>query len=165
MTFRTNQPGSALASLSAFLEQSMQNRAMDLRKIPRVSSWRKSPGRSTKGERQSRKGGRSLVLVLTETSLSNFHFWVVSLCSYLDWKKDKTSLSFNRPDGQRYFFRRILWINNSKKERRERKAHMREGGPTTSSFRGGDSNLPTGREVHLTHLPTHQSRCSADLHW
>lgn len=34
MTFRTNQPGSALASLSAFLEQSMQNRAMDLRKIP-----------------------------------------------------------------------------------------------------------------------------------
>lgn len=34
MTFRTNQPGSALASLSAFWEQSMQNRAMDLRKIP-----------------------------------------------------------------------------------------------------------------------------------
>ena len=34
MTFRTNQPGSALASLSAFWEQSMQNRAMDLRRIP-----------------------------------------------------------------------------------------------------------------------------------
>lgn len=28
----------------------------------------------TKGERKSRKGGRSLVLVLTKTSLSNFHF-------------------------------------------------------------------------------------------
>jgi hypothetical protein len=28
----------------------------------------------TKGERKSEKGGRSLVLVLTETSLSNFHF-------------------------------------------------------------------------------------------
>lgn len=35
MTFRTNQPGSALASLSAFWEQSMQqNRATDLRRIP-----------------------------------------------------------------------------------------------------------------------------------
>ena len=35
MTFRTNQPGSAFASLSAFWEQSMQqNRAMDLRRIP-----------------------------------------------------------------------------------------------------------------------------------
>jgi len=31
MTFRTNQPGSALESLSAFWELSMQNRAMDLR--------------------------------------------------------------------------------------------------------------------------------------
>lgn len=43
----------------------------------------KSPGGSTKGERKSRKGGRSLVLVLTDTSLSNFHFLVVSLFSYL----------------------------------------------------------------------------------
>ena len=34
MTFRTNQPGSALASLSAFWERSTQNRAMDLRRIP-----------------------------------------------------------------------------------------------------------------------------------
>ena len=33
MTFRTNQPGSALESLSAFWEQSMQNRALDLRKM------------------------------------------------------------------------------------------------------------------------------------
>lgn len=38
---------------------------------------------NTKGERKSRKGGRSLVLVLTDTSLSNFHFWVLSLFSYL----------------------------------------------------------------------------------
>lgn len=30
MTFRTNQPGSALASLSAFWERSTQNRAMDI---------------------------------------------------------------------------------------------------------------------------------------
>lgn len=28
----------------------------------------------TKGEKKGRKGGRSLVLVLTNTSLSNFHF-------------------------------------------------------------------------------------------
>lgn len=36
----------------------------------------KSPGveAQTKGERKSRKGGRSLVLVLTETSFSNFNF-------------------------------------------------------------------------------------------
>lgn len=33
MTLRTNQPGSALASLSAFWEQSMQNGAMDLRRM------------------------------------------------------------------------------------------------------------------------------------
>lgn len=38
-----------------------------------------------------KRGGISIVLVLTETSLSNFSFWVVSLFSYLDWKKDKTS--------------------------------------------------------------------------
>lgn len=39
MTFRTNQPGSALASLSAFWKQSMQkNRAMDLRRIPLFSA-------------------------------------------------------------------------------------------------------------------------------
>lgn len=49
----------------------------------------------TKGERKSRKGGRSLVLVLTETSLilSHFHFRVVSLFSYLDWKKKLPFLS------------------------------------------------------------------------
>ena len=35
MSFRTNQPESAFASLSAFWEQSMQqNKAMDLRRIP-----------------------------------------------------------------------------------------------------------------------------------
>lgn len=33
MTFRTNQPGSALEILSAFWEQSIQNLAMDLRRI------------------------------------------------------------------------------------------------------------------------------------
>ncbi|KAI3764999.1 hypothetical protein L2E82_15019 [Cichorium intybus] len=39
MTFRTNQPGSVLASLSAFWKQSMQkNRAMDLRRIPLFSA-------------------------------------------------------------------------------------------------------------------------------
>lgn len=64
-------------------------------KFPRVSiKQNEKPGgkQKKKGERKSRKWGRSLVLVLTKTSLSNFHFWVVSL---LDWKKDKTSLSFN----------------------------------------------------------------------
>lgn len=34
----------------------------------------KSPGGSTKRERKSKKGGISIVLVLTETSLSNFSF-------------------------------------------------------------------------------------------
>lgn len=44
---------------------------------PRVSiKQNEKPGwkHNTKGERKSRKGGRSLVLVLTDTSLSNFHF-------------------------------------------------------------------------------------------
>lgn len=148
MTFRTNQPGSALASLSAFLEQSMQNRAMDLRKMPRVSSWRKSPGRSTKGERKSRKGGRSLVLVLTETSLSNFHFWVVSLCSYLDWKKDKTSLSFSS-----FFFgiiypenlskKRSLAVGIKKKEEKERRI-CGKGAPLLLHSGGETQTFPLG---------------------
>lgn len=73
-------------------------------KIPRVSTeWKARVEAQTKGERKSRKGGRSLVLVLTETSLSNFHFWVVSLFYYLDWKKDPSTncVLFC----QRYFFR------------------------------------------------------------
>lgn len=43
----------------------------------------------------------------------------------------------------------------------------RKGAPILLNSGGGRlaSLLPTGREVHLTHLPTHQSRCSADLHW
>lgn len=44
---------------------------------PRVSiKQNEKPGwkHNTKGERKSRKGGRSIVLVFTDTSLSNFHF-------------------------------------------------------------------------------------------
>lgn len=59
------------------------------------TEWKARVEAQTKGERKSRKGGRSIVLVFTDdTSLSNFHFWVLSLFSYLDWKKEKTSLSF-----------------------------------------------------------------------
>lgn len=71
-----------------------------------------------KRERKSKKGGRSLVLVLTETSLSNFHFWVVSLFSYLE--KDKTSLSSSpmselttNPLLSFFFLRRISVMTNA----------------------------------------------------
>ena len=50
------------------------------------TEWKARVEAQTKGERKSRKGGRSLALVLTETSLSNFNFWGVSLFSYFDWK-------------------------------------------------------------------------------
>ena len=58
------------------------------------TEWKAGVEAQTKGERKSRKGGRSLVLVLSETSLSNSHFWVVSLFSYLERKKKLPFLFF-----------------------------------------------------------------------
>lgn len=95
----------------------------------------------TKGERKSRKGGRSLVLVLTETSLSNFHFWVVSLLFGLKERQNFPFFLFflfYPFDGQRSFF--ILERLDKKFQKRKNlnKGAYAGRGPTTSSFRGGD---------------------------
>lgn len=58
------------------------------------TEWKARVEAQTKGERKSGKGGRSLVLVLTETFFYNFHFWVVSLFSYFIWIERKTKLPF-----------------------------------------------------------------------
>lgn len=50
--------------------------------------WKAQVEAQTKGDRKIRKGGRNLALVLTRTSLSNSHFLVASLFSYLDLQKD-----------------------------------------------------------------------------
>ena len=127
------------------------------------TEWKARVEAQTKGERKSRKGGRSLVLVLTETSLSNFHFWVVSLFYYLDWKKDPSTncVLFCQRDFFRPLHKKYINIKNINK------GAYAGRGPHYFFIQGGGrlaSLLPTGREVHLTHLPTHQSWCSADLH-
>lgn len=58
------------------------------------TEWKARGKAQTKGERKSRKGGRSLVLVFTDdTSLSNFHFWVL----WIERKKKLPFLSFFYP--------------------------------------------------------------------
>ena len=60
------------------------------------------------------------------------------------------------------------WIEidefKNKKKRIVIKAPQGGGRPNYFFIQGGGNLLSTGREVDLTYLPTHQSRCSADLH-
>lgn len=121
----------------------------------------KSPGGSTKGERKSRKGGgRSLVLVLTDTSLSNFHFWVVSLFSYLfglNEKKKKLPFDELRFAIDIFLVRKIRYFK-FKINKMKIKAHTREGGPNTFSFRGGGTSLITSHWARgAPNPPTHNS--------
>lgn len=155
----------------------------------------KSPGGRTKGERKSRKGGRSLVLVLTDTSWSNFHFWVVSLFSYLfglNERKKKlpflsllfipsTNFGYDQcpkswigvrklPEKRQgapwieldelHFAREIFLVRKILywKFKIKKKAHTREGGPNTFSFRGGETSLITSHWARgAPNPPTHSS--------